>query len=131
QQALLPVCETPPDDGVTVQLVQLAWTRSGDKGDSCNIGVVARRQEYLPYIAAALSEAEVGRRYTAMFEGDPLVEQYYLPGTNALNYVLRGGLDGGCTVNLRFDSMGKSAAQDLLDVPIPVPARIRDSVGTE
>jgi hypothetical protein len=128
---LPPPCDTPLGACVAVPLSRLAWTRSGDKGDSCNVGVVARHQDYLPYIAAALTEAEVGHRYAAMFEGKPRVERYYLPGIHALNFVLRGGLDGGCTVSLRFDTMGKSAAQDLLDVPVPVPAWICDAVGAE
>lgn len=112
-----------PSDTV-VPLVALAWTRSGDKGDACNVGVVARRPDYLPYIAAAMDAATVADRYAAMFADGFVVRRYHLPGANALNFVLEGALDGGCSTNLRFDAMGKSASQDVLDLPIPIPSSL-------
>jgi hypothetical protein len=120
--AATPQPDRRPD--TTVPLSSLAWVRSGDKGDACNVGVVARRAEYLPYIAAAMTEETMADHYAYWFQGDRKVERHYLPGSNALNFVLGGGLDGGCTVSLRFDPMGKSAAQDVLDLPIAVPASI-------
>jgi hypothetical protein len=107
-----------------VALRELAWTRSGDKGDICNIGVIARRPEYLPYIAAALDEETLARCYGFMLREDSAIERHYLPGSHSLNILLKGALDGGCTVSLRFDPFGKSAAQDALDIPVPVPASL-------
>lgn len=106
----------------SVPLRELAWARSGDKGDICNIGVVARRPEYLPYIAAALDGETVADCYAFMLREGSEVERHYLPGSNSLNILLKGALDGGCTVSLRFDPFGKSAAQDALDIPIPIPS---------
>lgn len=113
----------------TVPLRRLAWARSGDKADVCNIGVVARKPEYLPYIAAAMDEAAVARQYAFILGDDGAVERHYLPGSHALNFLLRGALDGGCTVSLRLDPFGKSAAQDALDMSIPVPASLLRPVG--
>jgi hypothetical protein len=107
-----------------VALRELAWARSGDKGDTCNVGIIARRPEYLPYIAASLTEDMLVRHYAFMLRGDSSIERYYLPGSNALNILLKGALDGGCTVSLRFDPFGKSAAQDALDIPVAVPSEI-------
>jgi hypothetical protein len=106
----------------TVSLSKLAWVRSGDKGNTCNVGVIARDAAYLPYIAAALDEERVRRHYAHMFaDGTGEVRRYYLPGTAALNFLLIGALDGGCTVSLSYDPFGKSAAQEVLDIPIPIP----------
>lgn len=110
----------------SVPLRELAWARSGDKGDVCNVGVVARRPDYLPYIAAAMDEESVAATYAFMLSEDGAVERHYLPGSASLNFLLKGALDGGCTVSLRFDPLGKSAAQDALDMPIPIPASLLD-----
>ena len=122
-QAALP----PSPDRATdtpVPLRRLAWARSGDKADVCNIGIVARKPEYLPYIAAAMDEAAVARQYAFILGDDGSVERHYLPGSHALNFLLNGALDGGCTVSLCLDPFGKSAAQDALDMSIPVPASL-------
>lgn len=105
------------------RLEDLAWARSGDKGNICNIGIIARKPEYLPYIAAALNEASVAKIYAHMFEhNEGSARGFYLPGCNALNFMLDDSLDGGCGISLRFDPFGKGAAQDILDVEIPIPA---------
>ena len=109
---------------VSVSLSKLAWVRSGDKGDICNVGVVARRADYLPYIAAAMSEEVVAKHYAFMLGEQGEVERHYLPGSHSLNFLLKGALDGGCTVSLRFDPFGKSAAQDALDLQIAVPGSL-------
>jgi hypothetical protein len=116
-----PAMEVEPDR--EVRLHDLAWVRSGDKGDACNIGVIARRPEYLPYLAAALGEDAVHRWYSHWLDADRGdVRRYHLPGVSAVNLVLDGALDGGCTVSLRFDPFGKSAAQEILDFPVPIPS---------
>ena len=116
--------ENAPTDR-SVRLGALAWARSGDKGDICNIGLIARRPEYLPYIAAALDAGTMARFYAHMFEhGAGRVDRYYLPGSNALNFMLHDALDGGCTVSMRFDPLGKSAAQEILDFEVPIPTAL-------
>jgi hypothetical protein len=123
--AVLPLPDEEPD--TTVPLSKLAWARSGDKGDICNVGVVARRPEYLPYIAAAMDEQTVAEHYAFMFRNPPgRVERHYLPGSDSINFMLQNALDGGCTVSLRFDPFGKSAAQDALDLPVAVPSSLLD-----
>lgn len=127
--ATLDAAPTPPAPtqraDANVPLGRLAWARSGDKGDICNVGVVARRPEYLPYIAAAMDEETIARHYAHMFgEGGGRVRRFYLPGSAALNFLLEGALDGGCNVSLTFDPFGKSAAQEVLDFPIPIPAAL-------
>ena len=83
----------PEDTGTCahVPLRELAWARSGDKGDTCNIGIVARKPEFLPFIAAALSEETLERHYGFMLRDDSSIERHYLPGSNALNILLGGG----------------------------------------
>lgn len=110
----------------SVPLSALAWVRSGDKGDICNVGVVARKSKYLPYIAAAMSTEVVARHYAFMLGEEGKVERHYLPGSHSLNFLLQGALDGGCTVSLRFDPFGKSAAQDALDLQIAIPSSLLD-----
>jgi len=109
----------------TVPLLSLAWVRNGDKGDIANVAVIARRPEHLPFIAAALTEDAVRDWYAHMLrEGRAAkVERFTVPGINALNFLLYGALDGGCTASLRFDPLGKSVAQELLDFPVPVSAK--------
>lgn len=104
----------------TVPLVQLAWGRSGDKGDSANIGILARKPEFLPYIRAALTEEAVARWFAHLITGR--VQRYDLPGTHALNFMLFEALGGGGIASVRMDSQGKAYAQMLLDHPIAIPA---------
>jgi len=110
----------------SVPLAALAWTRSGDKGDIANIGVVAREPEYLPYLDAALTDEAMGVWYKHVFADPerPQVERHLLPGLNAVNLLLHDALDGGAVVSRRFDIMGKSLGQQLLDFPVPVPSSL-------
>ncbi len=105
-----------------VPLIRLAWGRSGDKGNKANIGVIARKPEYLPYIASALSEKAVAERFSHFLNGP--VERFYMPGISALNFVLHDVLDGGGVASLRNDPQAKCYAQILLDHLIPVPAQL-------
>jgi hypothetical protein len=103
-----------------VPLIRLAWGRSGDKGNAVNIGIIARRPEYAPYIRAALTPRAVARVFAHYLEGP--VERFDLPGSHAINFLLHDVLGGGGTASLRNDPQGKAYAQILLDYPIPVPA---------
>lgn len=105
---------------VAVPLVALAWARSGDKGDKANVGVIARRAEYFPYICRSLTADVVAERFAHFLEGN--VDRYILPGPHALNFVLHNVLGGGGVASLRNDPQGKGYAQLLLEVPIEVPA---------
>lgn len=107
-------------DLVAVPLVALAWARSGDKGDKANVGVIARRAEYFPYIWRSLTRDVVAERFAHFLEGD--VDRYILPGPHALNFLLHDVLGGGGIASLRNDPQGKGYAQLLLEVPIEVPA---------
>lgn len=109
---------------VAVSLEALAWARSGDKGDKVNIGVISRKPQFLPFIAAALTEAAVAERFThflAAAQARP-VARFYLPGTAAVNFVLHAVLGGGGVASLRLDAQGKTYAQVLLAIAVPVPA---------
>jgi hypothetical protein len=114
-------------DAVT-PLSRLAWTRSGDKGDLFNVGIIALRPEYYPYLVAALDEQRIAAWYAHVFNSPEKrrVRRYLLPGLNALNFVLEEALGGGQTVGLRLDANAKSMAQQLLPIEIPVPRALLD-----
>jgi hypothetical protein len=114
--------EAPPlaPTADVVPLIRLAWGRSGDKGNVANIGIIARRPEYLPYIRAALTPQIVATVFAHFLEGP--VERFDLPGSHAINFLLHDVLGGGGTASLRNDPQGKAYAQILLEYPIPVPA---------
>jgi len=122
-----PLRPAAPSDA-TAPLSRLAWTRSGDKGDLFNVGVIARRPEYYPYLVAALDEERIASWYAHAFNSPERrrVRRYLLPGLNALNFVLEEALGGGQTVGLRLDANAKSMAQQLLPIEIPVPKALLD-----
>ncbi len=103
-----------------VPLITLAWARSGDKGNHANIGVIARKPEYLPYIKAALTESAVAAYFAHTEVTEEGVTCYDLPGLNALNFLLEASLGGGGFASLRIDAQGKTFAQQLLAFPIPI-----------
>ena len=113
----------PRFDGeiIEVPLIRLAVARSGDKGDHANIGVAARRPEYLPYIRAALTPAAVQAYFAHVLSDQGSVERWDLPASHSLNFLLRHALGGGGAASLRSDPQGKAFAQMLLDYPIPIP----------
>ena len=113
----------PAGDMVSVPLIQLAWGRSGDKGNSCNIGIMSRKPEYLPFIRRALTIEAVHQFMNHVFDGakNPRVERFDLPGLHALNFLLHESLGGGQAASLRLDPLAKGMAQQLLEFPIPIP----------
>lgn len=113
----------------TVPLIKLAWARSGDKGNHANIGVIARKEEYLPYLRAALTSDTVKQYMAHVLDSDESVVQgWQLPGFNAFNFLLKNALGGGGIASLRIDPQGKAFAQQLLDFPIPVSDDIAKEV---
>jgi hypothetical protein len=105
-----------------VPLVQLVHARSGDKGDSANIGVVAYEPELYPFLVEALTAERVKAHFGTWVRGP--VERYELPNLHALNFVLHGALDGGGTVSLRTDAQGKVLSAALLRLVIEVPDEV-------
>jgi hypothetical protein len=106
---------------VEVPLIWLAYARSGDKGDTSNIGVIARRPEYIGMLLAQLTGEAVARHLAHLVEGS--VTRFELPGIHALNFVCERALGGGGMASLRNDALGKGMAQVLLAMPIRVPSR--------
>jgi hypothetical protein len=123
-----PVPSDPAPAGAmaTVALVDVAWGRSGDKGDAFNVAIIARKPELLPWIRKALSEEVVQRWFAHEFEGavDPKVIRYELPGMDALNFHCIQALGGGQFSSLRLDPLAKGKAQQLLDIEIEAPAAL-------
>lgn len=112
---------------VSVPLVRLAVARSGDKGNHSNIGVMARKPEYLPWIAEALTNDAMVEWMRHVL--DPVVGRvgrWYLPGTHSLNFLLENSLGGGGVASLRIDPQGKAFAQQLLEFPVPVPQALAE-----
>ncbi|HAK61980.1 MAG TPA: terpene utilization protein AtuA [Alphaproteobacteria bacterium] len=112
---------------IRVPLVELAYGRSGDKGNHSNIGVIARKAEYLPYIRAALTPQSVAAYFAHILQGK--VHRFELPGIHALNFLLEDILGGGGVASLRNDPQGKAFAQMLLDYPVPVPRSLLEREG--
>jgi len=98
-----------------IRLDDVAFTRSGDKGNSCNIGVIARDPAFLPYIREQITPEAVANWFEHMFESSPVVKRYDLPGVHALNFVLEASLGGGGIASLRPDPQGKAYGQILSD----------------
>lgn len=112
-------------DEIEVPLIEIAHARSGDKGNHSNIGVIARKAEYLPWIRAALTEQSVASYMQHVLDAEKgRVIRYELPGLNALNFMLENALGGGGVASLRIDPQGKAFAQQLLDMPVKVPAHL-------
>jgi Acyclic terpene utilisation family protein AtuA len=106
-------------DTVEVPLIRLAWARSGDKGDISNIGVIARKKEWLPFLWAVLTPETIAKYFEHLVKGK--VERFYLPGTASMNIVMHEALDGGGPSSSRMDPLGKGMGQILLSMPIKVP----------
>ena len=107
---------------VQVPLSVLAHARSGDKGDDANIGVIARRPEWVPVLAQALTAERVRGYFAHLMSGR--VTRFALPGIGAFNFVLEQALGGGGSCSLRSDPLGKCYAQMLLDLALPCPAHL-------
>jgi hypothetical protein len=113
----------PPAAGPTtsVELRRLAYARSGDKGDNANIGVIARRPEFVDVIREQVSTDRVAALFSQYLTGG--VRRWEMPGLSAINFVLEGALGGrGGTSTLRYDPQGKSFGSMLLGIGIEVPA---------
>ena len=102
-----------------VRLLELAHARSGDKGDTANVGVIARRPELYPILVRELTVERVAVHFAGMLTGG--VERFELPNLGALNFLLHGALGGGGTVSLKTDAQGKTLSTALLRMEVEVP----------
>ncbi len=102
-----------------VRLLDLAHARSGDKGDTANVGVIARQPAHYALLVRELTAERVAAHFAGMLRGG--VERFELPNLHALNFLLHGALGGGGTVSLKTDAQGKTLSTALLRMEIEVP----------
>lgn len=102
-----------------IQLVDIAHARSGDKGDTANVGLIALKPEWYSILERYVTRDAVARHFEGEIEGP--VTRYELPNLKALNFLLHGALDGGGTLSLKTDAQGKVYSTALLRMIIDVP----------
>jgi len=112
---------TPPRVQLRVQLRWLAHARSGDKGNTANVGLIALKPEYYPILVREVTTARVARHFKGMVSG---VDRFELPNLSALNFLLHDALDGGGTISLKTDAQGKVYSTALLRMEIPIPPAV-------
>ena len=104
---------------MNVRLVDIAHARSGDKGDTANVGLIAIQREWYPVLERHVTRARVAEHFRGMIDGG--VDRFELPNLGALNFLLHGALDGGGTLSLKTDAQGKVFSTALLRMTISVP----------
>jgi hypothetical protein len=109
---------------IEVLLHELAYARSGDKGDVCNIGIMAKSPRIYARLLETVTVAVVREFFGDMVRGE--VEVYPMPNIDSIQIVLRAGLGGGATTTLRYDQTGKSMGTALLRLPIEVDAALAE-----
>ena len=102
-----------------IRLLDIAHARSGDKGDTANVGVIALEPDWYPLLARELTAERVSAHFQGMITGP--VERFELPNLRALNFLLHGALDGGGTISLKTDAQGKVFSTALLRMLLDVP----------
>jgi len=102
-----------------IRLLDIAHARSGDKGDTANVGVIALRPEWYPVLQLFLTRKRVADHFAGIITGD--VERYELPNLGALNFLLHGALGGGGTLSLNTDAQGKVFSTAMLRMVLDVP----------
>jgi hypothetical protein len=107
---------------VKIRLIDIAHARSGDKGDTANVGVIARRPEWYPFLQLFLTQQRVAEHFKGAITGD--VERFELPNLGALNFLLHGALGGGGTLSLKTDAQGKVFSTALLRMVLDVPDNV-------
>ncbi len=110
-----------------IRLLEIAHARSGDKGDTANVGLIALRPELYPVIARFVTAEAVTEHFEGAIDG-PVV-RFELPNLNALNFLLHGALDGGGTLSLKTDAQGKVFSTALLRMTIDVPDAAAKAAG--
>ena len=102
-----------------IRLLDIAHARSGDKGDTANVGLIALKDEWYPILAKYVTRERVTEHFAKVIKGS--VERFELPNLFALNFLLHGALGGGGTVTLRTDAQAKVYSSALLRLVIEVP----------
>jgi hypothetical protein len=102
-----------------ISLVKLAHGRSGDKGDTANVGIIALKDDYYPLLVREVTAEKVKEHFGPMVKGQ--VERFELPNLAALNFLLHGSLGGGGTLSLMTDAQGKTFSTALLRMKIDIP----------
>lgn len=105
-----------------IQLFHIAHARSGDKGDTGNVGVVARKPEYYPLLVKYLTEERVKKHFEGICLGK--VERFELPNIEALNFLLHHSLGGGGTTSLKNDAQGKTLSSVMLRMELEIKETI-------
>ncbi|MFN2597366.1 MAG: hypothetical protein ABR563_09300 [Pyrinomonadaceae bacterium] len=111
------------------QLLKLAHARSGDKGDTANVGLIALRDEFYPVLVREVTAARVKRHFGGICKGE--VERFELPNLKALNFLLHESLGGGGTLSLMTDAQGKTFSTALLRMEIEIADDEARSLGIE
>ena len=101
-----------------LRLAQLAHARSGDKGDTANVGLIALRKEFYPLLVGEVTAARVKEHFRGICQGN--VERFELPNLGALNFLLHESLGGGGTLSLMTDAQGKTFSTALLRMQIEI-----------
>jgi hypothetical protein len=113
---------------VEIPLHRLAIARSGDKGDSANIAIIARYESYVEVLRRELTEARMAAHFRHLAAGP--VRRFEAPGLNAFNFLIQNALGGGGMASLRIDPQGKAYGQMALEMMVPVPVGLFDEDGT-
>src|SRR2546423_604607 len=110
-----------------IQLTKVAHARSGDKGDTANVGVIALREDFYPLLIREVTAARVKEHFEGICKGE--VERFELPNLGALNFLLHESLGGGGTLSLMTDAQGKTFSTALLRIEIEVPDQEAQRLG--
>ena len=102
-----------------IQLLKLAHARSGDKGDTANVGLIALEEEFYSLLVSEVTAERVKRHFEGICKGE--VERFELPNLHALNFLLHESLGGGGTLSLMTDAQGKTFSTALLRMKIEIP----------
>ena len=110
-----------------IQLTKVAHARSGDKGDTANVGLIALRDQFYPLLVREVTSARVKEHFEGICKGE--VERFELPNLGALNFLLHESLGGGGTLSLMTDAQGKTFSTALLRMEIEVPDQEAQRLG--
>lgn len=105
-----------------IRLIDIAHARSGDKGDTGNVGVIARRREYYPILVKYLTPDRVKAHFSGIALGP--VERFELPNLWALNFLLHNALGGGGTISLKHDAQGKTLSSAMLRMELDIEEQV-------
>ena len=110
-----------------IELLKLAHARSGDKGDTANVGVIALKDEFYPLLVREVTAERVKEHFGEIVKGE--VERFELPNLKALNFLLHESLGGGGTLSLMTDAQGKTFSTALLRMKIEIPEEEAQNLG--